>query len=76
MEGFQWILVENIVFFVILLYIIIMKNKTPIWIYTFLGAYIVYLGLRFMFSKQGTEFAVLWIVANSIVLLGLLYNSL
>lgn len=72
--GLPWIFAENLIFWGVLVYITIQKKQTPIWLYTFLLVYIIYLGLRFMFSKQGMEFAVLWYTANAIGLMAILYS--
>lgn len=73
MEGFQWVLLENLVFWSLLIYIAIYKKQTPNWFFTILALYLVYFILRFMFSKKGMEFAVLWYTANILILFAIFY---
>lgn len=72
--GLPWILIENTIFFIILMWIVIFKKQSPNWVFTALGVYILYSSLRFMFSKQGMEFAVLWYTANAIGLMAIFYS--
>ena len=74
--GIYSVLIENMIFWTILIYIAIYKKQTPNWIYSFLVVYILYIALRFMFSKKGMEFAVLWYTANILILLALLYTNI
>ena len=74
--GIYSVLIESIIFWGILIYIAIYKKQTPNWIYSGLVVYLLYFVLRFSFSKQGMDFAVLWYTANIIILMILLYTIL
>jgi hypothetical protein len=73
MEGFSVVLLENLFFWSLVIYIAIYKKQTPNWFFSILTLYLLYFVLRFMFSKKGMEFGVLWYTANMIVLFSIIY---
>lgn len=74
--SIPWILIENAIFWALITYIVIFQKQSPSVVFTVLGLYTLYVGLRFMFSKQGMEFGVLWYSLNAIILMIVLYGTL
>jgi hypothetical protein len=66
-------IVENIVFWTLVLYIAWNENKSAPWTYIVLLVLIVYYALRFIFKKEGMD-RIVWLYSlNMIVLIYLLF---
>ena len=66
-------IVENIVFWSLVLYIAWNENKSAAWTYIVLLFLIVYYALRFIFKKEGMD-RIVWLYSlNMIVLIYLLF---
>jgi hypothetical protein len=66
-------IVENIVFWTLVLYIAWNENKSAAWTYIVLLFLIVYYALRFIFKKEGMDRMVWLYSLNMIVLIYLLF---
>ncbi len=66
-------IVENIVFWTLVLYIAWNENKSAAWTYIVLLFLIVYYALRFIFKKEGMDWMVWLYSLNMIVLIYLLF---
>ncbi len=66
-------IVENIVFWSLVLYIAWNENKSAAWTYIVLLVLIVYYALRFIFKKEGMDRMVWLYSLNMIVLIYLLF---
>jgi hypothetical protein len=66
-------IVENIIFWSLVVYISWNEKATPEWMYIVLFAFVVYFGLRFIFKKKGMDRMVWLYSLNMIVILYLLW---
>lgn len=66
-------ILENIVFWFLVLYIAWNEKATPDWMYVVLFLFIIYFALRFIFKKQGMDRMVWLYSLNMIVILYLLW---
>lgn len=69
-------IVENIVFWCLVVYIAWNENRTPPWVFVILFAFVIYFALRFIFKKKGMD-RIVWLYSlNMIVILYLMYYFL
>lgn len=62
-------ILENIVFWVLVVYIAFYEKQTPSWVFIFLFLYVIYFGLRTIFRKKGMD-RVVWLYSlNMLVIL-------
>ena len=66
-------IVENLVFWILVVYIAWNENATPQWVYIVLFALIVYFAVRTIFRKRGMDRMVWLYSLNMLVLVYLLY---
>lgn len=69
-------ILENIVFWCLVIYIAWNEKNTPAWAFVLLFVFVIYLALRFIFKKQGMDRAVWLYSLNMVVVLYLLYYFL